>query len=63
MAETSHPQVGEFVGERPRSAGARWLIAIVAVLAIMILFGAWAFLAERAKVDVRADRAQIQTPR
>jgi hypothetical protein len=42
---------------RPVTSQIRWLIALSMALAVVILFGSWAFLAERAKLDVRADHA------
>jgi hypothetical protein len=40
----------------------RWLIAVCAVLVIMILFGSWAFLANRARIDIRAEHAEVHLP-
>ena len=60
-APHTDPRPAEFPQDarypRPVTGKIRWLIALSMVLAIIILFGSWAVLAKRAKLDVRADHA------
>jgi hypothetical protein len=61
MATTSHdPRGADLIGRReldPEEARQgqitghmRWVLAISVVLAIMVIFGSWAFLADKARV-------------